>query len=77
VALLNVAIEHGIVYKQWETGIRAEDLKQWVNMHESEEGDSTPFETLRTLVEDAFVTGDLPQKLHVAILVLLPKRNSS
>jgi hypothetical protein len=49
------------------TGIRAEDLKQWVKMHESEEGDSTPFETLRTLVEGAFVT----------ILVLLPKPNSS
>jgi hypothetical protein len=28
------------------TGIRVEDLKQWAKMHESEEGDSTPFEML-------------------------------
>jgi hypothetical protein len=42
------------------TGIRAEDLKRWVKWHESEEGNSTPFETLRMLVEEVFVAGDLP-----------------
>jgi exonuclease III len=59
------------------SGIRAEDLRHWVTMHEEQFGDKTPFDTLCELVKSAFMDRDLPQDLHVAILVLLPKPNST
>jgi hypothetical protein len=59
------------------TRIRTEDLKRWAQMHEDVDGDSTPFNILHQIIEEAFTSGAIPQSLHVAILILIPKPSST
>jgi len=53
------------------SGLRTKDLKRWVEEHKA--ADSTPLRIVIDIVQTAFSTGELPQALNVAILVLLKK----
>ena len=53
------------------SGIRAEDLKRWAEEHKVNE--SPPLRIVVDIVQTAYSTGQIPQALNVAILVLLKK----
>jgi hypothetical protein len=59
------------------SGIRPEDMRHWLNLFEVEQRDQQPFRLLTEIVQSAFLTGQLPQALSVAILVLLLKPGST
>jgi Reverse transcriptase (RNA-dependent DNA polymerase) len=46
-------------------------------MHEDVDGDSTPFNIVRQLIEETFSSGEIPQALHVETLILIPKLGST
>lgn len=57
------------------SGIRPEDMRHWLELYKA--GDNRrPFRLLTEIVQSAFLMGQLPQALSVAILVLLPKPGS-
>jgi hypothetical protein len=58
------------------SGICPEDMRHWLNLFE-ENRDQQPFRLLTEIVQSAFLMGQLPQALSVAILVLLPKPGST
>ena len=56
------------------TGLRAEDLKAWLAAaQQEEEPDRRNWETLVSLVQHAFLTGELPTEVSWSALVLIPK----
>jgi hypothetical protein len=57
------------------SGIRADDLKTWLNMATREENpDRSAWENLvKIVVQRAFETGDIPTALQWGVLVLIPK----